>query len=140
MAEIGLIVSAIISGLFFILFILMMYQSIRKNRTAYVLTLSLLIGGIGGIVSVLQYVDTGVASKYFLYSSLIIWSFVYFLIYIFFEELYTEKPNRFRFATMIILLFASITFNLLYLFAPTVNYLNLTGDLAISDILLFLIF
>ncbi|MHA1461849.1 MAG: hypothetical protein ACTSQ0_02130, partial [Candidatus Heimdallarchaeota archaeon] len=131
MAEIGLIVSAIISGLFFILFILMMYQSVRKNRTAYVLTLSLLIGGIGGIVSVLQYVDTGVASKYFLYSSLIIWSFVYFLIYIFFEELFTEKPNRFRFAMMIILLFASITFNLLYLFAPTVNYLNLTGDLAI---------
>lgn len=129
MADIGLIVSAIISGLFFILFILMIYQSVRKNRTAYVLTLSFLIGGIGGIASVLQYVITS-ASQYFLYSSLIIWSLVYFLIYIFFEELYTEKPNRFRFALMTILLFASILFNLLYLFAPTVSYLNLTGDLA----------
>ena len=129
MAEIGMIISAIISGLFFILFILMTYQSIRKNRTAYVLTFSFLIGGIGGITSVLQYVIS-TASDYFLYTSLIIWSFVYFLIYIFFEELYSVKPNRFRLATMTILLFASIVFNLLYLFAPTVGELGLTGDLA----------
>ncbi len=129
MTEVGLIISAVISGLFFTLFILMLYQSVRKNRTAYILTLSLFIGGIGGIVSVLQFVVTS-ASKYLLYSSLIIWSLVYFLIYIFFEELYTEKPNRFRFAFMTLLLFASITFSLLYLFIPTVNELGLTADLA----------
>ncbi len=109
----------------------MLYQSIRKNRTAYVLTLSLFIGGIGGIISILQYVIVS-ASKNLLYSSLIIWSLVYFLIYIFFEELYTVKPNRFRFALITLLLFASVMFNLLYLFAPTVNELGLTGDLALQ--------
>lgn len=126
--NIDLIISAVISGLFFLLFILMLYQSIKQNRTAYVLTISLFIGGIGGIISVLQYIPS-LQGKYFLYSSLIIWSIVYFLIYIFFEELYTIKPNRIRLAIITILLFASIVFNLLYLFAPSAEFLGLEGTI-----------
>ncbi|MBN1330912.1 MAG: hypothetical protein JXA54_15680 [Candidatus Heimdallarchaeota archaeon] len=124
-----MIISSVISGLFFILFVLFFYQTIRKNRTAYVLTFSLLLGGIGGIVSVLQYVISAPYSL-FLHLSLIVWSLVYFMIYIFFEELYTNSPQRYRLVLVIIILFASIVFNLLNMFMPTTGDLGLAGDAA----------
>ncbi|MFW9922862.1 MAG: hypothetical protein ACFFDW_06185 [Candidatus Thorarchaeota archaeon] len=123
-----LVISAVISGLFFILFGLLVYQSIKKNRTAYILTISLFLGGIGGIISVLQNI-VSIGSKYFLYTSLIVWSIVYFLIYIFFEQLFASKPDRIRLSIASVLLFASIFFDILYLFAPTASFLELTGDL-----------
>ncbi|HUT81719.1 MAG TPA: hypothetical protein VMZ29_11005 [Candidatus Bathyarchaeia archaeon] len=126
MAELGMIISSVISGLFFILFFLLVYQTIRKNRTAYVLTFSLLFGGIGGISSALQYVISTPYSL-LLHLSLILWSFVYFMIYIFFEKLYTNRPQRYRLVLITIILFASIIFNLLNMFIPSAGELGLTG-------------
>jgi len=126
MADIGLIISAIISGLFFILFMLLVYQTIRKNRTAYVLTFSLLIGGIGGIVSSLQYIIP-TANNLLLHLSLIIWSLVYWMIYIFLEELYTTKPERFRLIIITIILFTSIVYNILHYLIPSITELGLSG-------------
>ncbi|HUU78360.1 MAG TPA: hypothetical protein VMX55_08430 [candidate division Zixibacteria bacterium] len=136
MADIGMIISSVISGLFFILFFLLVYQTIRKNRTAYVLTFSLLLGGIGGIISVLQYVITA-PNNLLLYLSLQVWSFVYFMIYIFFEELYTNRPQRYRLVIVTIILFASIMFNLLHMFMPTSGELGLTGATATNYLLFY---
>jgi len=118
MAELGTIISGIITGLFFLLFALMLYQSIRKGRKAYILTISLLVGGIGGICSVLQNV-VSISPNYFLYYSLIIWSICYFLIYIFFEELDQARPHRARLVIASCLLLMAIIFNQLVLFFPS---------------------
>jgi hypothetical protein len=127
MVEVGLIISSIITGLFLLLFALMIYQSLRENRKAYVLTSSLLVGACGGILSLLQYVITSISDQLLFYS-IIIWTICYFLIYIFFEQLITTKPNRIRLTLGIILLITSIIFNLLYLYLPT--DLGLTGTAA----------
>jgi len=129
MADLGMIISATIAGLFFILFILLVYQTLRKNRTAYVLTFSLLFGGIGGIISTLQYIKQ-TPYNFLLYLSLIFWSFVYWMIYIFFEELYTDKPQNFRLVLITIIFFTSIAFNLLHMLLPGVSELGLTGAAA----------
>ena len=129
MAEIGMIISSVIAGLFLILFVLLIYQTIRKNRTAYVLTSSLLVGMIGGIVSALQYV-VSVPNNLLLYMSLILWSIVYWMIYIFFEELYTDKPQRYRLVIITIILIMSIVFSLLHMLSPTGGELGLTGPAA----------
>ncbi len=118
MADIGTIISGIITGLFFLLFGLMLYQSLRKARKAYVLTISLFVGGIGGILSVLQNV-VSVGAQYYLYYSLIIWSIVYFLIYIFFEELDQARPQRVRLVIATVLFFTAIIFNQLVLYFPS---------------------
>ena len=118
MADTGTIISGIITGLFFLLFSLMLYQSIRKARRAYVLTVSLFVGGLGGISSILQNVVNGY-SHYFLYYSLIIWSICYFLIYLFFEELDQAKPDRLRLVVASGLLLAAIIFNQLVLYFPS---------------------
>ena len=52
------------------------------------------------------------------------------MIYIFFEELYTNKPQRYRLIVITILLFASLMFNILHMFMPTVGELSLTGTAA----------
>ncbi|MBD3191494.1 MAG: hypothetical protein GF308_12670 [Candidatus Heimdallarchaeota archaeon] len=120
MVSTDLILSALIAGFFFLLFALMLYQSITHNRKAYVLTISLLIGGIGGIVSVLHEFIS-LKKSYFLFYSIIIWSVCYFLIYLFFEELTESKPNRVRLSIGLLLLFASIFFNQLFFYAPSIG-------------------
>ncbi|NHJ05244.1 MAG: hypothetical protein EAX90_10490 [Candidatus Heimdallarchaeota archaeon] len=49
------------------------------------------------------------------------------MIYIFFEELYTNRPQRYRLVIVTIILFASIMFNILHMFMPTGGELGLTG-------------
>ncbi|TFF84613.1 hypothetical protein EU523_01520 [Candidatus Heimdallarchaeota archaeon] len=114
------IITTIITALFFVLFGLMLYQTLRKNRKAYVLTISIFVGGLGGILGMLQDLLAG-ASRYLLFYSLIVWSICYFLIYLFFEELDTSKPNRLRLVVASILFMASILFNQLFLFIPGVS-------------------
>ncbi|MEA2070936.1 MAG: hypothetical protein U9O98_06560, partial [Asgard group archaeon] len=110
-------ISTSIAVLFLLLFALMLFQSIKKHRRAFILTASLLVGTFGGVISALQYVISAY-EKYFLYFSLIIWSITYFMIYIFLEKLYSPKPNRIRLAIISVFLFSSIVFQLLTLLAP----------------------
>ena len=123
---IGFSISVAIAGLLVLLVALLIYQSIRKNRKAYILTVSLAIGAIAAIFSFVKYlVETN--SNYFLYFGLIIFSIMYYLIYFFFENLSSSKPNRFRLAITTIVLFSSMVFHLLILISPSTSDLGLSG-------------
>ncbi|MBD3190232.1 MAG: hypothetical protein GF308_06295 [Candidatus Heimdallarchaeota archaeon] len=118
MADINIIISSIFLGLFFLLFSLMVYQSIRKQRKAYLLTISLFLGSIGGIISIFDIIrdSLGIQHRYFLFLALVIASISYYLIYLFFEQLIEERPNRIRLVIASIFLFSSIIFNQLFFY------------------------
>lgn len=148
MADINIIISSTFVGLFFFLFILLVYQSIRKQRKAYLLTISLFIGFFGGIISIFDVIrdKIGVEHRYFLFLALVIASISYYLIYLFFEQLIEEKPNRIRLIIASIFLFSSIIFNQLFFYyayysnisASYVKVIELLWDLSYDAFGLFI--
>ncbi|MFX1296546.1 MAG: hypothetical protein ACFFD2_17025 [Promethearchaeota archaeon] len=115
-------ISIAIMAFFLILFALFSYQSIKKGRKAYILTFGLLLGVLGAFFALLKEALplSSEISSLFLHISLIIYSFQYFTVYIFLEQLEELRPKVYRLVIMVLFILLSIVFSI-------ITWINLPG-------------
>ena len=94
----SLLIAIVLTLLFLITTALFIYQTIRHHRRAHILSVGTVFGVLAGFFTILYDGGffTGDLASWILRLELIAWSFLYFFVYLFIEELEETQPNSIR--------------------------------------------
>lgn len=126
----SLIIAIVLTILFLITTALFIYQTIRHNRRAYILTVGIIFGVFAGFFTILYDGSffTGELASWTLRLELISWSFLYFFVYLFIEELESTQPNSIRLSVASFLFGGFLVFSVLSMSPQSTNEIVLLWD------------
>ncbi|MFW9990729.1 MAG: hypothetical protein ACFFD4_01595 [Candidatus Odinarchaeota archaeon] len=116
------LIAAALTVFFAILFALFLYQTLKRNRRAYILTTGIFFGILAGLITAIielqLFPDWG---SELLRIELIVWALMYGCLYLFLEETETTSPNGIRFSIVITLFTGFLVFSFISLHPEAVN-------------------